>query len=258
MTDDVDYRVVEGCAEITLDRPDVLNAYSEDMLVELNHALEDALDDESVYVIVLTGAGRAFCAGRDLNAGTESEHRLDEAERLGKVAAAMRHCYLGPKPTIAAVNGPAVGGGMELALSCDFRVVGENAFFRDGHTRAGMTPATGGAWILPRLVGEARAKEAVLLGRDIDAETAVEWGLAVEVTASDECLSTARELAEQLRDTPAAALRESKRLFDSHTSFQEHAQTVIEARWRCQDDPESREGRAAIRENRPPEFDREY
>ena len=255
----IDYEVTDGRAEITLDRPDVLNAYTEEMLVDLNHAIEDAIDDDRVYVILLTGAGRAFCAGRDMGVGTASDYRLSEAERLGKVGAAMRHLYLGRKPTVAAVNGPAVGGGMELSLACDVRVVSEEAFFRDGHVEAGFTPATGGAWILPRLVGEGRAKRATLLGEDIDAETAVEWGLALEAAPADELLERARAVADRLRDAPATALRESKALYDpSISSFDEHATATVEARWTCQEAPESREVRAARREDREPAFDREY
>jgi enoyl-CoA hydratase/carnithine racemase len=257
--DDIDYTVEAGRAEITLDRPDVMNAYTEDTLVELNHAVEDALDDDGVYVILLTGAGRGFCTGRDLNAGTESDHLLSESERLGRVGMVMRQLYLGEKPSVAAVNGPAVGGGMELALACDFRVVSEDAFFRDGHVKTGFTPATGGAWILPRLVGEARAKRATLLGDDIDAETAVEWGMALEAVAGDDLETRAREVADRLRDTPATALRESKGLFDpTISSFDEHAHETLAARWECQDAPESAEGRAAVAEKREPDFDREY
>jgi enoyl-CoA hydratase/carnithine racemase len=256
--DDVDYRVTEGRAEITLDRPSVMNAYTADTLVELNRAVEDALDDERVYVILLTGSGRGFCTGRDLRDGTVSDYRLSESERLGRVGAVMRHLYLGEKPSVAAVNGPAVGGGMELALACDFRVVSEEAFFRDGHVGTGFTPATGGAWILPRLVGEARAKRATLLGEDIDAERAVEWGMAVDAVDGD-VIERAREVANRLRDVPATALRESKGLFDpTISSFDEHAHETVAARWECQDAPESKEGRVAMSEGREPEFDRDY
>lgn len=257
--DDIDYRVTDGRAEITLDRPSVMNAYTADTLVELNRAVEDALDDDRVYVILLTGAGRGFCTGRDLRDGTVSDYRLSESERLGRVGAVMRHLYLGEKPSVAAVNGPAVGGGMELALACDFRIVAEDAFFRDGHVSTGFTPATGGAWILSRLIGEARAKRATLLGEDIDAEQAVEWGMAVDAAGGDELLARAREVADSLRDEPATALRASKGLFDpTISSFDEHAHETVAARWRCQDAPESVESRAARSEEREPEFDREY
>ena len=256
--DDIDYRVTEGRAEITLDRPDVMNAYTADTLVELNHAVEEAIDDDRVYVLILTGRGRGFCTGRDLRDGTTSDNRLSESERLGRVGAVMRHLYHGEKPTVAAVNGPAVGGGMELSLACDFRVVHESAFFRDGHVKTGFTPATGGAWILPRLVGEARAKRATLLGEDIDAERAVEWGMAVDAVDGD-VMERAREVANRLRDVPSTALRESKSLFDpTVSSFDEHAHATVEARWECQDAPESVESRAAMAEDREPDFGREY
>ncbi len=256
---DIKYRVTNGRAEIVLDRPDVLNAYTQETLVELNMALEDAIDDDAVYAIVLTGSGNGFCSGKDVSAGNEPSYRMEKVDRLGKVASAMRHLYTGPKPTIAAVNGPAVGGGMELALSCDFRVLSEDAFFRDAHARLGATPATGGAWILPRLIGEARAKRAVLLGEDITATEAQELGMAIDVVPGDECLDAAREIASTLRDFPATALRESKRLVDPTVqSFDEHAHAVLDSRWKCEQDPESSEAATALREGREPAFDREY
>lgn len=186
------YRAADGIAQITLDRPDVLNAYTQEMLVELNEAIEDATDDESVYAIVLTGSGNGFCSGKDTAKSQEPSYRVEETEWLGKVAAAIRLLYNGPKPSIAAVNGPTVGGGLELALSCDLRVMSENAFLRDGHVDIGATPATGGGWILPRLIGEARAKEVVLLGKDITAEDAADLGIACEVVPEGVSLTTAR------------------------------------------------------------------
>lgn len=260
MTDeDLDYQVGGGRAEIRLERPTVLNAYTEHTLVKLNHAMEDAIDDDRVYVIVLTGSGRAFCSGRDLNEATPRDTRLAEAERLGKFGAIIRQLYRGPKPTIAAVNGPAIGGGMELALACDFRIIGESAYFRDGHVSAGYTPTSVGTWILPRLIGLARAKHVTLLGDDIDAETAVDWGLAYEVVPDDDLLDRVREVAARLRDLPATATRESKGLFDpAISSFEEHAQATLEARWACQQSPESVTIREAMMEDREPDFDREY
>ena len=257
--EDIEYRVSEGIAEIALDRPDVYNAYTQDMLVELNTAIEEATDDESVYAIVLTGNGKGFCSGKDTADSVTPEYRFEETERLGKVASAMRLLYDGPKPSIAAVNGPAVGGGMELALSCDFRVMSEEAFLRDAHVDIGATPATGGGWILPRMIGEAKAKQVVLLGEDIAAEEAEDLGVACEVVPDGESRAAAREIAATLRDKPAVALQESKRLVDPTVrSFDEHAHMVLDSRWACEEDPESAEAAAARQEGRKPEFDREY
>lgn len=256
--EDVTYRATGGYAVIALDRPDVLNAYTQPMLEELNMALEDATDDESVYAIVLTGNGKGFCSGKDTSVGEKPDYRMEKADRLGKVASAMKLLYSGAKPSVAAVNGPAVGGGMELALSCDFRVMSEGAFLRDAHVDIGATPATGGGWILPRMIGEARAKEVVLLGEDITAEKAEELGVAIEVVPDGECLSAAESVAATLRDKPALALRESKRLVDPTAgSFDEHAGAVFESRWACEGDSESIEAAAARREGRKPEFGRE-
>lgn len=256
---DVSYRARDGYAVIALDRPDVMNAYTQDMLEELNMAIEDATDDESVYAIVLTGSGKGFCSGKDTADSETPDYRFEETDRLGKVASAMELLYKGPKPSIAAVNGPAVGGGMELALSCDFRVMSENAFLRDAHVDIGATPATGGGWILPRMIGEARAKRVVLLGEDVTAEEAEELGVAADVVPEGKCLETAESIAAELRDKPAVALRESKRLVDPTVrSFEEHAHAVLDSRWACENDPESEEAAAAMREGRGPDFDREY
>ncbi|MFP9061654.1 enoyl-CoA hydratase/isomerase family protein [Natrialbaceae archaeon A-chndr2] len=257
--DYINCQTIEGRAEITLNRPNVMNAYTEAMLIELNYAVEEAIDDESVYVLFITGSGSAFCTGRDLQRGTIDDYRLSERERIGKVVSVMRHLYTDPKPSVAAINGPAVGGGMELALSCDFRIMSDDAFFRDGHTDVGFTPATGGAWLLPRLVGEARAKQATLLGEDINAETAVDWGLVLDAVPAEKLVTQARIVANRLRDKPARALRESKALFDpAKSSFDEHAQATLDARWACQEDSESREARTALRESREPNYNREY
>ncbi len=256
---DIGYHATDGIAEIALDRPEVLNAYTQEMLVELNMAIEDAVDDEAVYAIVLTGSGKGFCSGKDVSAGEKPDYRMQKVDRLGKVASAMRLLYNGPKPTIAAVNGPAVGGGMELALACDFRVMSEDAFFRDAHLAIGATPATGGAWILPRMIGEARAKQVVLFNEDITAAEAEELGMALDVVPADECVDTARARAAELRDLPATALRESRALFDPTCgSFDEHAHAVLDGRWRCEQDAESAEAAAAASEGRDPEFDRPY
>lgn len=256
---DIGYHAADGIAVITLDRPDVLNAYTQEMLVELNMAIEDAVDDDAVYAIVLTGSGKGFCSGKDVSAGEKPDYRMQKVDRLGKVASAMRLLYNGPKPTIAAVNGPAVGGGMELALACDFRVMSEDAFFRDAHLTIGATPATGGAWILPRMIGEARAKRVVLFNEDITAVEAEELGMALDVVPADACVDTARARAGELRDLPATALRESRRLFDPTCgSFDEHAHAVLDSRWECERDPESAEAAAAAGEGRNPDFDRPY
>lgn len=160
------------------------------------------------------------------------------------------------KPSIAAVPGPAVGAGCDFALACDLRTVGPDGFFREGFVRVGLIPGDGGAWLLPRLVGESAAKQYLLTGRDIAAEDAVDLGLAVEV--ADEPLDAAGDLAEELLGLPATAVRHTKELVDSEQSFEEYCERAIEFQWNCINDPEHHEAVAAFNEGRDPTYDREH
>lgn len=257
--DTLEYTVDEGRAEIVLDRPEALNAFTERMLEELNVVLEAALDDDSVYAIVLTGAGRGFCSGVDLNK-TEShdETRIRFEEHKLLVDSVFRQLFAGRKPTIAAVNGPAVGGGLGFALSCDFRVMSEDAFLLDQHLNIGLAPSTGAGWILPRLIGLQRAKEFVLTGRRMPAEEAHDLGLVVEVTPDGETIDAARTLANDLRDKSAAAMRHSLELLNGEYTFEEYRQASIAAQWESRQSPEYGESIAAVAEKREFDFDREY
>jgi enoyl-CoA hydratase/carnithine racemase len=259
-TEFVDYTVTDGRAEIVLDRPDVLNAFHGEMIAELVACLYEAQDDDRVYVIVLTGAGRAFCSGADVGGMGESHDRsrLDTAESLWRVQEVVRTIYHGRKPTVAAVNGPALGAGCDFALACDIRVMAEDAFLREQFVNIGLVPGDGGAWLLPKLVGEAKAKEWVLTGRDISPEEAEDAGLVAEVTEGGETMASARELANELRDTPSVALRETKALFDSNQTLEDYGQAAIDAQWRARNDPEHDEAIRALGEDRDPDFDREY
>ena len=259
-TEFVDYTVTDGRAEIVLDRPDVLNAFHGEMIAELVACLYDAHADDRVYVIVLTGAGRAFCSGADVG-GMGEDHertRLDSAEHLWRVQTVVRTLYHGRKPTVAAVNGPALGAGCDFALACDLRVMAEDAFLREQFVNIGLVPGDGGAWLLPRLVGEAKAKEWVLTGRDIGPPEAEDAGLVAEVVETDETLAAARDLANELRDTPATALQETKQLFGVDKSLAAYGQAAIEAQWKARQDPEHDEAIRALGEDRDPAFDREY
>lgn len=256
--DSLEYAVTDGRAEVVLDRPDVLNAFDSPMIDELNEALESAHDDEEVYVVLLTGAGRGFCSGADVSDMGGERDRTDSTVRLFKVQNVVRKLLGGEKPTVAAVNGPALGAGCDFALACDLRVMGEEAFLREQFVNIGLVPGDGGAWLLPRLVGEAKAKELVMTGRDVGPEEAVDLGLAVEAVPTDEVMDRARDLANTLRDKPATAMRETKALFDSTASFDDYARAAIEAQRAATDDPEHTEAVTALREGREPEFDRPY
>jgi enoyl-CoA hydratase/carnithine racemase len=255
------YEVTDGRAEITLDRPAVRNAFDETMVEELVGAVDAAETDESVYVVVLTGAGSAFCAGVDTSEVLEparERSRVHTELRLRKGRLAARLLREGRKPTVAAVNGPAVGGGFSFALACDFRVMDEDAFFRDQHLHIGIPPGPMEAWVLPRLLGEARAKEFIFRRRDVDPEEARETGLVSTVADAGETMRAAREVADDLRDLPALALRETKRMLNADLTFGEVSDASIEAHWEALSDPEHHEALDAVREGRPPSFDRPY
>lgn len=255
------YEVREGRAEITLDRTEVRNAFNETMVEELVEAIDAAENDDDVYVVLLTGAGSAFCSGVDTSqvlGPARERSRVHNELRLRKVRLAAGLLRDGRKPTVAAVNGPAVGGGFSFAIACDFRVMSEDAFFRDQHLHIGIPPGPMEAWVLPRLLGEARAKEFVFLKRDIHPAEARDAGLVNEVTEAGETLAAARRMANGLRDLPALSLRETKRMLNADLTFEEVSKASIDAHWEAMSDPEHHEALDAMGEGREPEFERPY
>lgn len=257
--ENIEYDVVDGRAEIVLDRPEVYNAITPEMLVALNELLVDAMNDDEVYVVVLTGSGDGFCSGADVS-GMEGREDRETKFRYGahlwQVQYVDRLLYFGPKPTVAAINGPAVGVGCDFALACDLKVMSEDAFLRPHFVNIGLVPGDGGGWLLPRLVGESKAKEYLLTGKDIDAAAATDLGLVVDVVPEDEALAAARELANDLRDKPTTAVRNTKALIDVSQSFAEYGTEAHERQWECVNDPEHYEAVRAFLEGRDPEFDR--
>lgn len=254
----IDYEVADGIAELVLDRPDVLNAFHGPMVEEIVTALYDAQTDDRAYVVVLTGRDRAFCSGADVSGMGGDHDRVDAATRLWKVQRVVQMLYHGRKPSVAAVNGPALGAGCDFALACDLRVMSEEAYLREQFVNVGLVPGDGGGWLLPRLVGESKAKEYLLTAKDITPEAAEALGLVVEVVEDGRALPAARDLAADLRDKPATALRETKELIGPTGSFEDYAQAAIEAQWKARTDPEHGEAVSAVREGRDPEFGREY
>jgi enoyl-CoA hydratase/carnithine racemase len=258
MYEEVQYEAEDGIATITIDRPDVYNAFSPTTLGELNDAIRRAEGDDAVYVVILTGAGDAFCAGADVTEMPDwSDMRKEEyAGYLWTVQNVVRQLRRMAKPSIAAVGGPAIGAGCDFALACDLRVVAEDAILREGFVRVGLVPGDGGAWLLPRLVGEAKAREYLLTGMDIDAEEAVDIGLAAD--RADDALARARDLAEELLSLPATAVRNTNLLVDPTMTFEDYCERAIEYQWECVNDPEHEEAIAAFNEDREPAFDRRY
>lgn len=259
MHNNIQYNVTDGIAKIILDRPDVLNAFTDEMIAEIVDALMDAQTREDVYSILLTGAGRGFCSGADIsNMGGDDRNRQEAAEHLWAVQNVVRQLYHGPKPSVAAINGPALGAGCDFALACDLRVIEEDAYMREQFVNIGLIPGDGGGWLLPRLVGEAKAKEYILTGKDITPDAAEEMGLVVEVVEPDTAVDAAQELAEALRDKPAPAMQRGKHLINGTQSYEEYGQAAIEAQWEVTGHPEHTEAVSSLRESREPDFDREY
>jgi len=214
------YEVGDKIATITLNRPDRMNAWTPIMERDVRHAMEAAAADDDVRVIVLTGAGRAFCAGGDvkgMSSGTlmggdgSKKSRFDR----GPIAAAngrrlVENMLDVEQPIIGAINGDAVGLGATIALLCDIIVVSEKARFADTHVKVGIVAGDGGAVIWPLLIGPHRAKEFLMRGNFINGAEAAKIGMVNYAVAPDQVMSKARELAQELADGPTWAIRWSK------------------------------------------------
>jgi len=198
-----------GCAVITLNRPGALNALSVALRLALVEALEQLAADPDLRVVVLTGAGRAFCAGLDLK-----ELGQGGVPRLGDRHDPVRALTQFPLPVIAAVNGPAVTGGFELALACDVLLASTEARFADTHARIGIMPGWGLSQKLPRIIGTSRAKEMSFSGNFIDGTTAERWGLANRVLPPEQLLPAALALAADIATALPEMLVAYKRVID--------------------------------------------
>ena len=204
----------EGVATLTLNRPDKLNAFNRELSGELVGALKQLADDHTVRAILLTGSGRAFCAGQDL---AEAIPKGDENPDLGAIVKAVytpviRAIRTIEKPVVAAVNGIAAGAGAQLALLCDIVVASPAASFVWSFTKIGVIPDTGGTFLLPRMVGLQRASALTMLHDKVSAEQAREWGLVYKV--ADPVVDVAREIAVRLAQMPTRAIGLTKRGFN--------------------------------------------
>ncbi|MGH7772925.1 MAG: enoyl-CoA hydratase-related protein [Candidatus Binatia bacterium] len=198
----ISYEKQNGVATIALSRPQALNAFTPQMNSEFQDALKDADGDKSIRCFLITGSGRAFCAGQDLKGRTpEKKDSLGESlrERYNPIILRLRRTE---KIAIAAVNGVAAGAGCNLALACDLRIASEEAKFIQAFVRVGLAPDSGGSFFLPRLVGLSKAMELFLLGETVDAQEALRLGLVAKVVPPDELSTTAREMAEKIARGP--------------------------------------------------------
>jgi 2-(1,2-epoxy-1,2-dihydrophenyl)acetyl-CoA isomerase len=214
--DNVLFDVSQGIATITLNRPDKLNAYTTEMGDEVYDAFGRIRDDSSASVVILTGAGRGFCAGVDLEhlrshqagGNASAGPRLGEEAFLKKLPLELLEF---PKPVIVAINGPAIGVGVTLTLPCDIRIAAAGAKLGLTFAKLGLLPGLGSTHLLPRLVGIAKAQELVLTGRIIRAEEALEIGLVNRVVAPEKLQETARALAAEMAAIDPAVLAAAKR-----------------------------------------------
>ncbi|MBY6052693.1 enoyl-CoA hydratase-related protein [Cytobacillus firmus] len=204
MFETVKYEVGNGVAWITLNRPDKLNAFTEQLNKEVQHSVKQASRDKEVRCLVITGEGRAFCSGQDLQGVNED---MDHGEVLRQFYNPMvMEIHRCEKPIIAAVNGVAAGAGMSLALACDFRLLSEKASFLEAFIHVGLMPDAGNLYFLPKLIGHAKAMELAVLGEKINAEEAKELGLATKVIPMEQWQAEITAFAERLASMPTAAI----------------------------------------------------
>ena len=224
------YEKSGNIATITLNRPDVLNAFNEAMGRELLAALKAAGRDDEVRCLILTGKGRAFSAGEDIQ-DLRGQYERGENPRLGerllyKYNPIIRRIRQTPKPIIAAVNGVAAGAGAGMAYSCDIRTASENAKFIQAFIRVGLAPDSGTSFFLPRLIGFAKALELSLTGDELTAKEAEKLGLVAKVTVAEQLMPATLELASKLANGPTKAIGLTKRALNK--SIASDLETVLE------------------------------
>jgi 2-(1,2-epoxy-1,2-dihydrophenyl)acetyl-CoA isomerase len=248
-----------GVATLTLNRPDKLNALDGALGHALVEALNHVAEDPTVRVVVLTGAGRGFCAGGDLNVLRDARERGDE-RALEEVLRAGKQIVLAlagmPKPVLAAVNGPAAGAGCNLALACDLRIASDGASFSQSFAKIGLFPDLGATYLLPQLVGPALAAEMLYTAETISAADAARIGIVSRVLPQDSLAEEAAKMANLLATAPALVLHGVKQLlFIDHRAALERALDE-EIRWqvKCFRSEDCREGIAAYFEKRQPYF----
>jgi enoyl-CoA hydratase len=252
----VEIDVSGGIATVTMSRPEALNAFNSEQLQTMIDALHQVRDDPAVRSVILTGAGeRAFAAGADIKemASKTSEEGLAFA-RLGHAMAGAAETM--PKPTIAAVNGFALGGGSEIALACDIRIASENAVFAQPEVSLGIPPGWGATQRLTRLVGPGLAAEIILTGRRVKADEALRIGLVNAVYPLDQLMAEARKLAESIAKQSPRALAASKALMQIAFNGQIASGLDTEARLFAEafGSADQREGMTAFIEKRAPGF----
>lgn len=255
----IEFVIDRGVARLTLDRPQALNSFTAAMHGEVREALTLAAGDRAVRAVLITGNGRGFCAGQDLN-----DRTVDPAGNAPDLGASLEQ-YYNPlirlittmeKPVVCAVNGVAAGAGANIALACDIVIAARSASFIESFCKLGLIPDSGGSWILPRLVGMARARGLAMLGPKVSAEQALAWGMIWEVVDDEQLQAHALGLAEQLATQPTRGFAFTKQALAASTSNSLDAQLELEkelmrAAGRTSD---YQEGVAAFLEKRAPQY----
>ncbi|AHZ69058.1 enoyl-CoA hydratase/isomerase [Pseudomonas mandelii JR-1] len=245
-------------AWITLDRPDQRNALDIPTLKNLHAVLDEFNADPSVRVVVLTGSGRSFCSGADLAEWADAEARgaLESYGWTETAHALMSRLYSLEKPTIAAINGTAVGAGMDLTLCCDLRIAAQSARFKAGYTSMAYSPDAGASWHLPRLIGTEQAKRLLFLDELWGADRALAAGLVGEVCADEQLHDVTTELATRLANGPTFAFAQTKKLMreGAKRSLPEQLQAELAAGLLCGRSKDGAEALRAAIEKRPAHF----
>ncbi|MDR9418704.1 enoyl-CoA hydratase-related protein [Gracilimonas sp.] len=248
-----------GTFTITLNRPDKLNSFNFEMADQMKEALMEAESNDQVRCVLLTGSGRAFCAGQDLAEATEVSK--DPDRDLSEI---VHHTYIPiikgirqlEKPVVCAVNGTAAGAGANIALACDIVVANEEAKFIQSFSQIGLIPDSGGTYILPRLVGLSRATALTFLGEKVSAKEAVEMGMIWKFYPADEFMNEAQAIAQKLAQMPTRGFGLTKRGFNAGFSNNLEEQMQLEAKLQAEagETHDYNEGVQAFLEKRKPEF----
>jgi 2-(1,2-epoxy-1,2-dihydrophenyl)acetyl-CoA isomerase len=253
------FEVAEGAATITLNRPDKLNAFTEAMHHELARAFDRIEADPAIRAVLLTGAGRAFCAGQDLSdrVAGHGDAPADLGQTLDRLYNPLvrRICRL-PRPVVCAVNGVAAGAGANIALNCDIVLAARSARFIQAFCKLGLVPDAGGTYVLPRLAGAARARGLALLGEPLTAEQAETWGLIWRAVDDDRLMAEATTLARHLATQPTHGLGLTKRALLASATNSLDAQLDLERDLQREAgrSEDYREGVTAFLATRPPQF----